>query len=134
MKAETLTFRTEPEPFWSICQMRGDDGYDRIEVARRHGWEAIPGWGRDGWDLGSWPLVVIFHRERDGRYELAENVEGDVAAYSFPSREERDRTTDELAFYHWKHECEEWVVGIETADDMPDHLRGPYSRKRAAAV
>jgi hypothetical protein len=32
----------------------GDDGYDRMTFARRHGWEAIPSWGLNGWDLGSW--------------------------------------------------------------------------------
>jgi hypothetical protein len=46
-------YRVEPEPLWLACQLRGDDGYDRIDVARRSRWSAIPAWGRDGWDLGS---------------------------------------------------------------------------------
>jgi hypothetical protein len=55
-------YRLQPDSFWAVSQMRGDDGYDRIEAARPHRWHAIPSWGRDGWDLGKWPLVVIYHR------------------------------------------------------------------------
>ncbi|MFZ0179956.1 MAG: hypothetical protein WAL84_08825, partial [Candidatus Dormiibacterota bacterium] len=58
----TAEYRIEPESFWTLCQLRGDDGYDRIEAARMRRWVAIPSWGRDGWDLGSWPLAVIYHR------------------------------------------------------------------------
>ena len=77
----TAQYRARPEPFWAGLQARGDDGYERIEVARRWKWEAIPSWGRDGWDLGDWPLVVIFHRDSADGFELAENCEGDVTAY-----------------------------------------------------
>jgi hypothetical protein len=56
-------YRVTPEPFWDTAKARGDDGYDRIERAGRYGWEAVPSWGLDGWDLGSWPIVVIFHRD-----------------------------------------------------------------------
>lgn len=38
---------------------RSDDGYSDMEVAATEGWRAIAGWGRDGWDLGDWPYVVI---------------------------------------------------------------------------
>lgn len=122
-------YRVIPEPFWAISQMRGDDGYDRIEAARRFRWTAIPAWGRDGWDLGSWPLVVVFHRQSPGRFELAENVEGDVTVYCYMTRELRDEATDQLAFWHWRHDCEDWVQGIGSLDQAP-HLRGAYSSRR----
>lgn len=127
----TDTHRVGPEHFWLACQLRGDDGYDRIEVARPRGWRAIPAWGRDGWDLGCWPLVVIFHRDIADGFELVENVEGDVTAYRFPTRAMRDAATDELAFFHWRHEDEPWVSGIERLQDAPAELRGPYSRVRS---
>jgi hypothetical protein len=125
------TYRIAPESFWSICQMRGDDGYGRMEAAAPKRWHAIPSWGRDGWDLGSWPYVVVYHRDVPDAFELAENVEGDVTAYRYPTREMRDCATDELAFYHWKHEGEDWVAGIEHFDNAPAHLRGAFSWKRA---
>lgn len=40
-----------------------DDGYSDMEAEEKRGWSAIPGWGRDGWDLGNWPYVVIYKRE-----------------------------------------------------------------------
>jgi|HubBroStandDraft_6_1064221.scaffolds.fasta_scaffold33020_5 hypothetical protein len=125
----TATYRVTPEVFWTVCHMRGDDGYDRIEAAQRYGWDAIPAWGRDGWDLGSWPLAVIFHRAIRQGYELAENVEGDITVYRYPTRGMRDAATDQLAFWHWKHQDQEWVAGIDSIDDA-SHLRGPFSWKR----
>jgi hypothetical protein len=59
----TDQYRFQPEPFWDTAKMFGDDGWDRIERARPFGWQAIPVWGLEGWDLGSWPLTVVFHRE-----------------------------------------------------------------------
>jgi hypothetical protein len=125
----TEEYRLTPEAFWTVCQMRGDDGYDRMEAARPKRWDAIPSWGRDGWDLGSWPLVVVYHRRSDDGYELAENVEGDVTVYRYPTKELRDQATDQLAFWHWKHQGEDWVAGIGSLEDAP-HLRGPFSWKR----
>jgi hypothetical protein len=70
----------------------GDEGYERMEFAPRLGWAAISSWGLNGWDLGNWPYVVVYHR---GEVELAVDVEGDIDIEKFPTREERDRRTDE---------------------------------------
>ena len=40
----------------------GDEGYERMEFAPRLGWTAISSWGLNGWDLGNWPYVVVYHR------------------------------------------------------------------------
>lgn len=96
----TAEYRLDPEPFWTIYQMRGDDGYDRIEAARFQRWIAVPSWGRDGWDLGSWPYVLIYHRATPEGFELAENVEGDVTYCRYPTRDLRDAATNQLAFWH----------------------------------
>ena len=136
-------YEAAPEVFWAAAKLRGDDGYDRIELARTHGWKAIPSWGLDGWDLGSWPLVVISWRESRGwdqecydhvdRFYLAYNVEGDVTVYRYPSSELREAATDYLAFWHWKHDDEPWVQGIESVDVAPDRLRGLFSWARLEA-
>jgi hypothetical protein len=120
------------EGFWELGYLV--DGYDRQSLARKHWWLAVPAWGRDGWNLGSWPLVTIYTREAPDGFYLAENVEGDVTTYRFDMIEERDAATDALAFFHWKWASEEWVDGIDSAQDMPDHLRGPYSRARTEAA
>jgi hypothetical protein len=123
--------REEPEPFWASAQMQGMDGYDVMDPARRHGWKPITGWDRDGWDLGSCPLVVIYHRDRAGRHEVAEYVEGDISIHAYPTAEQRDRATDQMALFHWHHEQEPWVAGITDVTTAP-HLCGAYRRERSA--
>lgn len=133
---ETLlspSYRIAEEAFWSAARMRGDDGYDIMEPALARRWRAIPSWGRDGWDLGSWPLVVVYHRDTDEQWQLAYYVEGDLTVYSYPSRELRDAATDCLAFWHWKNHEDEWVDTVDTVDEAPDRLRGPFSWKRLDA-
>lgn len=95
-------------------------------IAGKYGWRAIGDWGKPGYNLGSWPLVIIYFREREGRFEVAEYVEGDVAVWSCPTEELRQAVTDELAFFHWKHRGVEWVQGYESVDQLPEDLRGPY--------
>jgi len=126
-------YRVAPEPFWQLAQIHGEDGYDRIEMAQTHGWRAVPSWGLEGWDLGTWPLVVIFHGQSADGFELAYDVEGDVTVYRYPTRELRDAATDCLAFWHWKHDGEDWVDGVESIDAAPNRLRGSFSQKRLAA-
>ena len=108
----------------------GEEGFDRMAFAGRLGWKAIPNWGRDGWDLGSWPLVVVYHR---GELEVAVDVEGDIDIEEFSTRQERDRKTDETAFFYWKNHGEEWVDGIDSHEQMPPRLRGPFSWRRLNA-
>jgi hypothetical protein len=120
-------YQVTPESVWHFSQMRGQDGYERIDTMRAHGWIAVPSWGLEGWDLGGWPLIVIFHRHSADGYEVAYDVEGDVTVYRYPTRELGDAATDCLAFWHWKHDGALWVDGIESIDDAPDHLRGRFS-------
>lgn len=130
MKEELNQYRAEPDDaFWRGAQLYGDNGYRVIEIAEKHGWRALPVWGRGGgWDLGSWPYVIIFHRSRphEMTFEVVEYVEGDVTLWRCPSPEVREQVTDELAFWHWKYRGEDWVEGIEHVEDMPAHLRGPF--------
>ena len=124
------SYRVAPETFWDVAHMRGDTGYDVMEPARGHGWEAIANWGLDGWDLGSWPYVVVFHRDSVDGWEIAEYVEGDLTVYRYPTRGLRDAATDCLAFCHWKHQDEEWVAGVDSVETAPWRLRGPFSWER----
>jgi hypothetical protein len=127
-------YRVTPEAFWEVVRGRGDDGYDTMEPAARKGWEAIPAWGLSGWDLGSWPYVVIYHRDTADTWQLAEYCEGDLTVYSYPTRELRDVATDCIAFWHWKHNEESWIDGIESVELAPDRLRGPFSWRRLDAA
>lgn len=107
----------------------GYDGYGAIEVAAKSGWRAVSAWGRDGWDLGSWPLVIVFMRERDGRFEVSEYVEGDLTTFRFDTEVERTLKTNDIAFWWWQTNREPWVEGLD--EPKPEH-RGPFTWERLA--
>lgn len=100
---------------------RVDDGYDFIGAGASNGWHAVAGWGRDGWDLGSWPYVVVLFR---GDLERAIYVEGDITVETFATREDRETATDETALFYWRADDADWL-------DRGDDLKGSFSWKRA---
>ena len=127
---------------------QSDDGYDDMEVNERKGWKAIPVWGRDGYNLGEWPYVVISHGTRKvdapgpGRYRLLSVCEGDHEVYAFDSVADRDAATDYLfVWYGLGKGYDTWEVkgltgaGKREALDagtlrVPISLRGPFSWAR----
>ena len=127
-------YKVDPGNFWKGLIMLGGDGYDDMELAEKHGWHPISAWGKEGWNLGSWPLVIVFYRnlkkEDEILYQVIEYVEGDVTMWSCPTKELRQQVTDELAFFHWKHMHEEWVEGYDSVDQLPPELRGAYGSQR----
>lgn len=123
-----------------------DDGYGDMEVAGKQGWRAIAGWGRDGWDLGDWPYVVIYTRERaetpelqlrDAKWELQVIVEGDHSVYRFDSEEDRTAALDYM--FLWYAAGEDWAPlkyeDRERLDagelEVDGKFRGPFSWARA---
>lgn len=138
---------------YSDPEIHGYDEYDTAESARAHGWKARASWGLNGWDLGSWPLVVYMFRDRPAEgftissaealgslvasdhvgYELAEYIEGDLKVWRFPTNEMRSALVDTLAFWWWQNSGESWTAGL-SIDAIPDHLRGPFSWARVDAV
>jgi hypothetical protein len=139
---------------------RSDDGYDDMEVARSEGWTVLSGWGRDGWDLGDWPYVVLSIRRVAGApvqglepaWELLSVVEGDHTVYRFTSADDREAAIDYLFVWYgigrdyeeWGREGlnQVWTDGTLTKDTrkmldegtlpVPERLRGPFSWGRAS--
>ena len=118
-----------------------DDGYGDMAVALRRGWRDVSGWGRDGWNLGDWPYVMVYFREAGDkgslfvpgrRFELMTVCEGDHTMYAFESAEDRDAATDYL--FLWYAAGERWApltweqraeldAGTLVVDEK---FRGPY--------
>lgn len=127
-----------------------DDGYSDMEAEQRRGWHPVPGWGRDGWDLGNWPYVVIYTRTSNpgtisgGKlvrtYELMQICEGDRTVYAFASEQDRTAATDYL--FLWYSADEDWSpVTWQTREQLDKgeiavdpKFRGPFSWKRAEAT
>lgn len=116
-----------------------DDGYGDMEVAAGEKWRAVAGWGRDGWDLGDWPYVVVSLREVDHPgytisglhiplvdgatgepakvFEMRQTVEGDTDVYRFDTAGDRDAAVDYLfVWYGLGKEYPEWVAEGLTPD------------------
>ncbi len=115
-----------PERLWNT-------GYDWI-AALSNGWYAVPGWGRSGWDLGSWPLIIIAHYDRPGCYGLAVYVESDLDVTAYPTRQARDEATDHHAAIWWR-QLEHGPDDLPASDDeLQPHHRGPFSWSRLDAT
>jgi hypothetical protein len=106
-----------------------DTGYDWIG-ALSHGWYVVPAWGRSGWDLGSWPLVIVAHYDRANCYGLAVYVEGDLDVSAYPTRQARDEATDRRAAEWWRYFGDGPDDLPDSDDDLQPHHRGPFSRRR----
>jgi len=117
----------------------GGDGYDRMEHSEKAGWQSVSSWGHDGWDLGDWPYVVIKTAKHNGRFLLAQDVEGDLTVYGFDSEANRESAIDYLfAWYASTHR--DWLPAEITreildagAANLPVKFRGPFSWKRLEA-
>lgn len=108
--------------------LESDDGYSDLEAEERRGWTAMANWGRDGWDLGTWPYVILYTRDiatctscganltdgsgdgtnghwpdctsTAGRFGLLQICEGDRTAWAFASVEDRNAALDYLFLYY----------------------------------
>lgn len=108
------------------------DGEEWIEKAAELGW-TVPGlWGRDGWNLGRFPYVIIavYANKEAQVWAAVTYVEGDTEVYAYSTRDEWDRKVTEIAAWYWRH----YQNG---PDDLPDegndflpHHMGPFSWER----
>jgi hypothetical protein len=123
--------KLSPEDLPPLPDLIFDEGYAWLG-ALRHGWYDVSSWGRDGWDLGSWPLVIVAHYDGEDRYGLAVYVEGDVEVTACPNREERDGATDQVAAFYWRRRSDRPDDLPAEGEELLPHHRGPYSPDRHA--
>lgn len=113
----------------ALPNLTWNSGYEWIG-ALCGGWYVVPTWGRSGWDLGAWPLVIIAHYDSPGCYGLGVHVEGDLEVTAYPTREDRDQATDRQAAFHWRQFGHGPRDLPDTDNELGHHHRGPYSRTR----
>ncbi|MHA6969451.1 hypothetical protein ACX5K5_17355 (plasmid) [Glutamicibacter bergerei] len=111
-----------PESVW-------DHGYEYMDLASQHGWGAIGSWGKDGWDLGDWPYMIIFYRgpsEATGNaWGVGQYIEGDLETKYYETRESFLGAMDRKAFDHWKFHTEQAPPNLpEKFEDLPEEFRG----------
>lgn len=112
-----------------------DDGYSDMEAEKRRGWEALGSWGRDGWNLGSWPYVMIYTRkfEDEGRpFGVMRIVEGDRTVYAFATEADQDAALDYLFLWYaagarWAPLSYEDRPRLDAGGlEVDEQFRGPY--------
>ena len=106
-----------------------DHGYEYMELAERHGWSAIGSWGKDGWDLGAWPYVIIFYRARSestgNAWGIGQYVEGDLETKYYETRAAFIEAIDRMAYSHWQFNADQAPPNLpEKFEDLPEEYRG----------
>lgn len=83
------------------------DGWDWIDAAATTGWHALSSWGKDGWDAGSWPYVIITlakGRDEVGNfYGITTYCEGDLDTSFYRSQQEQWKAITEWCRWNWNH-------------------------------
>lgn len=115
------------------------DGYDWMTEGLPHGWHAEPIWGRDGWNLGVWPLVIVALYADDERenYAVATYVEGDVDVKRYQSRGALYVAVNGIAEFYWRHGESRGPRDLPEGSGLLAHHTGPYpgwSEAREAEV
>ena len=119
-----------PDRFTGHRPWDADDGYDFMHShAEPAGWRAVSGWGKNGWDLGDWPYVVMYHRKESGAFWFLQYTEGDLIAYRFGTLADLHAHTDGAARFYWDHDRDRGPADL----DSPD-ARGPFSWARLGRV
>lgn len=114
-----------PRPAWGHAF---GDGWEWMEEGLRDGWHAEPIWGRYGWDLGTWPLVVValYTDEEHERYAVAHYVEGDVNIKRYRSRGALYVAVNGIAEYYWRSGESRGPRDLPKESGLLAHHTGPY--------
>ena len=104
-------------------------GYEFLDHTRRAGWEIISSWGKDGWDMGSWPLVSVSQRTLAGKYQILTYSEGDVTIETYDTEQERLTALDAIAEFYWRQLGEGPTdMARYPEGQLPAEYRGYYRR------
>lgn len=103
------------------------DGYAWMKRLPR-GWVPVASWGRDGWDLGSWPYAVVveYRNAEQGVYAVGTYVEGDITVQRFETASEQYEAIDVLAEFYWRANPSRGPQDLPEGEGLLPHHRRPY--------
>jgi hypothetical protein len=107
---------------------RFGNGYEWMNEGLPEGWHPEPIWGRYGWDLGAWPLVVValYIDDEHNHYAVAEYVEGDVSVKRYKSRGALYVAVNNIAEFHWRLGQSRGPRDLPEGRGLLAHHTGPY--------
>lgn len=83
------------------------DGYDWMDAASETGWHTLSSWGKDGWDAGQWPYVMVSlaktSDEKGNLYGMTTYCEGDLDTTFYRSQQEQWKAITEWCRWNWNH-------------------------------
>lgn len=83
------------------------DGYDWIDAAETTGWYALSNWGKDGWDAGQWPYVIVALAKGQDEvgpfFGMTTYCEGDLETTFYRSQEQQWEAITEWCRWNWLH-------------------------------
>lgn len=106
-------------------------GYEWMDLIGEHGWAVIPVWGADGWDLGTWPYVMVAATrtadEIGNLFGVATYCEGDVTCAYYRTKARQWDAITEQAFFQWKNGQAHGPDDLpEAAAELPSRYRMPF--------
>ena len=109
----------------------GGDGYEWMGRIEARGWHVIGSWGCDGWDLGSWPYIIVAgFRTRDETGDLwgmATYCEGDVTTTWHRTQAAHWEAISHHAHFYWQSGQADGPDTLPaTAEKMPLEWKRPY--------
>ena len=98
------------------------------------GWHPEPIWGRYGWDLGAWPLIVValYIDDERGRHAVATYIEGDVYVERYKSRGALYVAVNQIAEWHWRQGQSRGPRDLPEGEGLLPQHTGPYTPWRNA--
>jgi hypothetical protein len=131
MKRQPSEGDREPHDIPELLPDHSGDGHAWIERLPA-GWEAVPSWGRDGWDLGAWPLCVVAAYDNPDANAFAVGVytEGDMRVTHHSTQLDLYIAIDEVAEWYWRHEYAIGPKDLPEGEGLLLHHRGPFNWAR----
>lgn len=83
------------------------DGYDWMDATRERGWLTLSGWGKDGWDAGAWPyLIITISRGKDDKgffWGVTTYCEGDLDTKFYRDQMVQWQAITKWCHWNWEH-------------------------------
>lgn len=107
------------------------DGYDWMDAAAGTGWHTVGLWGKDGWDCGQFPYVILTlakgRDEKGNFYGVTTYTEGDLTTKFFRSQAAQWEHVSRWCHWNWIHGQGDGPEGLpEKFEDCGPEIRRPY--------
>lgn len=114
------------------------DGYDWMDAAATTDWHTLSSWGKDGWDAGSWPYVILTiaaGRDEVGKFfGMTTFCEGDLETTFYRSQAAHWEAISRWNHWNWANGQSQGPTGMpKVFEECGPEIRRPYGDEFDAA-